>query len=77
MFKKSRIKKIIIDTSDRFVGYYKNHRISINNLHGGEKHSFDIEVEAPDGTYAVNTWERFDNIDSAIDFAVRGAMIYN
>ena len=70
-----RFRNIIIDLPDRFIGQYHKHRFSIIEIQKREGKAYDITVEAPNGCYAVETWEYLDNIDDAIMFGIRGALL--
>lgn len=66
---------MIVNTGSRFIAKYKRHRISIVELTEKKSRAYDITVEAPDGCYAVNTWEYFDNMEEAVRYAVKGALL--
>lgn len=70
-----RFRNIIIDLPDRFIGQYHKYRFSIIEIQKREGKAYDITVEAPDGCYAVETWEYLNNIDEAIMFGVKGACL--
>ena len=71
-----RFRNITIDSPERFTGQYHRHRFSIIEIEKKQgKAYYDITVEAPNGCYAVETWEYLDNIDEAIIFGVKGACL--
>ncbi len=70
-----RFRNIIIDLPERFIGQYHKHRFSIIQIEKKEGIAYDITVEAPNGCYAVETWEYLNNIDDAIMFGVKGACL--
>ena len=73
--RRKNIKLISVDLPDRFIATYKGYRISISTMQKNGENVFCIEVTDSRGCYAVDTWERFETIDEAIDYALNGACI--
>ena len=59
---------IIIDIPERFIGRYKNHRISIADWN--EDTMFTITVTDPNNIMIVDEYIQLDNMADAIDYAI-------
>lgn len=71
----SEFENIIIDTPERFIGRYKNHRISI--VYDSERVMYDADVQGSDGWNIMEIKALFENMKDAIDFCVEYIDKYN
>ena len=56
--------KKIVDTEERFVGYYKNYRISIAKIGDSNKYDYDI---SNNNTEILENIQEFPDISEAIN----------
>ena len=70
---KRRISNVIIDSPERFIGRYKDHRISIIEIEKPQGKAYDIDVTDQRGVYAVETWEYLQDMEAAIEYAITQA----
>jgi hypothetical protein len=77
-------RQIIHNTLALFDANYKGKRIYISKDHGFGKPKYpqlsrfliDV-VDIKTGMYDVQTYQDFENIDEAIEYALKGAMLIN
>ena len=63
-----RFKNVIINTPERFIGRYKNHRISI--VYDTERDMYDADVQNSKGWNIMEIKALFEDMDDAIEFCV-------
>ncbi len=67
------ITNIIIDTDERFIGRYKNHRISIILVYKANEitfHTFDITISNPKYELILETSKMFESMNEAINYCL-------
>ncbi|KFC19347.1 hypothetical protein [Chryseobacterium sp. FH1] len=76
------IRKIIEKSPKYFEAEYKGYHIYVSTNHGFGKPKdknlkrFNIEVtHIESGIYGVNTWEDFETIEKAIEYALEGSLL--
>ena len=74
MRNKYKLGKVITRNRKEIHGFLKRYEINITQ---GKKlidfNRYNISVTAPDGCYVVWDFKEFENINLALDYAVRGA----
>jgi len=63
-----RFKNVIINTPERFIGRYNNHRISI--VYDAERDMYDADVQNSKGWNIMEIKALFEDMDDAIEFCV-------
>ncbi len=67
--------KLIIDTPERFIGKYKNHRISI--VYDAERDMYDADIQNKKGWNIMEIKPLFESMKDAINFCVKYVDRYN
>lgn len=68
-------KNIIINTPERFIGRYKDHRISI--VYDNERVMYDADVQGKEGWNIMEIKALFEDMEDAINFCVEYIDKYN